>query len=208
MVNNCPNCGIEVKEDFKFCLSCGQDLSAINFAENQSNTFDEPLDNSQRQTNEPLNVNTPTQETIIQNINYQDTHMTGGPKTSNLKLFLVLFAVIIAVIIILVVVFFGLGGGTDSRFVGTWEYTEPTSGLTVGYKFNGDGSLEVTSDFGNFKVGKWRVSGDQLCLEPDGSFDMGMTGLIGEQCTSYSLSADGTQLSINSDGTPLVLTKK
>ena len=208
MVNICPNCGTEVKEDFKFCLGCGQDLTTVNFAENQPNDVETSLDNSQLQAHEPINNNIQSQQQIDQNINYNETDMTRGPRKSNMKLFLVLFAVIIAVIVILVVVFIGLGGGSDGRFIGTWEYTEPTSGMTVGYKFNGDGSLEVTTDFGNFNFGKWRVNGDQLCLEPDGSFDMGMTGFIGEQCTSYSFLNNGTQLSINSEGTPLVLTKK
>ena len=110
---------------------------------------------------------------------------------------------------IVVVVFLLMGGGSDSRFVGTWEYTtEEFGGMSMGYKFNGDGSLEITSSFGNFKFGSWSVKGNQLCFEADENLPYGTEGLIGEQCSNYSFSSDGRQLTLTYNGSSIILTKK
>ena len=37
--------------------------------------------------------------------------------------------------------------------------------MTFSYKSNGDGSLDVISGSYSDKIGKWSVSGDELCFE-------------------------------------------
>jgi hypothetical protein len=205
MVNKCPSCGEEIKKNFKFCLNCGYKLTA----DEQTTTKVESITSSAGPTPKETTTSVPSPQKPIPQQAYEPSY-TGSqtqPKKSNMKIIGIL-GIIIAIIVIIVILFLLIGGGSDSRFVGTWEYSEPTTGMTFGYVFNGDGSLEVTSDYGSFKVGKWRVSGNQLCFEADESFSTVTTGLFEEQCINYSFSSDGRQLTITSSGVPMTFTKK
>jgi len=184
MPKYCPSCGGEVKEGFKFCLSCGVQL--------QTDTITQPQQ--------------PTQPPVAQqqtNISQQIVPMQ--PKKTNMKLIGGIIAIIVVIVVIALVLFLFVGGGdSDSRFVGTWSYYEPTSGMSVIYKFNGDGSLEAGTDMGTMKVGNWRVSGDQLCIE----MTVSSFGSIGEQCGPFSFSADGNQLTLTSAGQSITFAKQ
>lgn len=205
MVDKCPSCGEEIKKDFKFCLSCGYKLTA----DEQTATKPETTTSSAEPIPKETTTSVPPPQEPVSQQSYEPSYSDSQtpPKKSNMKI-IGLLGIIIAIIVIVVIVFMLMGGGSDSRFVGTWEYSEPTTGMTIGYVFNGDGSLEVTSDFGNFKVGNWRVSGNQICLEADESLPTGTDGLFGEQCVNYEFSSDGRQLTMTYSGSSMTFTKK
>jgi len=171
MAKECPSCKAEVKEGHKFCLGCGAQL----------------------QTDAPAQPQQPTQPPAMRQQTYTQPQPVAPmqPKKTNMKLIGGIIAIIVIVVVVALVAFMFIGGGSDSRFVGTWAYEEPTLGMSIVYKFNGDGSLEAGSDLGTIRIGTWSVSGNQLCM----NIDVASYG-SGEQCGSYSFSTDGSELTL------------
>jgi hypothetical protein len=187
MVKNCPSCGAELKEEYKFCLSCGVPLQQD--AGTQQQPPAQPSTTQQQSYTQPSQI-APSQ-----------------PRKINMKLIGAIITIIVVVIVIaLVLVFFIGGGGSDSRFVGTWAYEEPTYGMNVIYKFNSDGSLEAGMDMETMKVGNWRVSGNNLCFEITVASFLEID--MGEQCGPFSFSSDGSQLTLTSGGQSITFTKQ
>jgi len=193
MSKYCPKCGAEVTEGVKFCGSCGAKF------EGEPWTIPEPMPAA------PIPP-PPQQPQYVQPPPQPQGYATMPPKKSNAKLIGALIAVIVAVIIIAVVVFLFLGGA-DSRFVGTWEYEDPDTGMTFSYKFNGDGSLDVISGSDSLEIGKWSVSGDELCFELSQD-NLWASSEQTNQCVKYSFSDGGTKLTLTSDISSTTLTKK
>jgi len=138
MPKNCSSCGAEVKEGFKFCLSCGAQLQA-----------------------EAAQLPPAAPVPPPQNISQTQTYAPMQPKKTNMKLIGILIAVIAAVVIVALVVFLFIGGGaTDSRFVGEWE--QFSDYISVTWDFKSGGSLEIM----DIEAGTWSVSGDKLCVNP------------------------------------------
>ena len=187
MKNKCPNCETEVKEGFKFCLSCGAPL--------QSNV---PVDtqNFESQVATPPTQQQPTQPSPKeQTYGQTQTHAPMQPKKTNMKLIGGIITIIVVIIVVALVVFLFIGGGgIDSNLVGTWE-TEEFGGLV--YKFNSDGSLEMGIENMTQEMGTWSVSSGQLCMTIFGQV---------ETCGSYSL--DGNKLTMTFQGQTMTFYKK
>ena len=120
-----------------------------------------------------------------------------------MKIMGAIIAIIVIIVVVALVVFMFMGGGSNSRFVGTWAYDDPFSGMLV-YKFNGDGSLEFGTDLGTMEIGTWRVSGNQLCM----TITAESYGSTGEQCGSYSFSSDGSEMTLTMKGQSMTFTKQ
>ena len=185
MTNKCPNCKAEVKEGYKFCLSCGAPLQTVGAADTQN--FESQVAPPSSQPQQPTPPPPPSGQTYGQT----QTYAPMQPKKTNMKLIGSIIAIIVIIVVVALVVFLFIGGGgIDSNLVGSWEYTEPTSGMSIVYIFNSDGSLEMGIDNITQQIGTWRVNGGQLCIESIGQEQ--------EQCVSYSLSSDGSQLTFHS----------
>ena len=191
MTTNCPSCGAVVKEEFKFCLSCGTPLKSGGAVDTQN--FESQVAPQPSQPQQPIQPPPPSGQTYGQT----QTYAPMQPKKSNMKLIGGIIAIIVVIVVVALVVFLLLGGGgIDSNLVGTWEYTEPTSGMSIVYIFNSDGSLEMGMDNMTQEIGTWRVSGGQLCMESLGQ----------ETCGSYSI--DGNQLTLSFQGQTMTFYKK
>jgi hypothetical protein len=179
---NCPKCGAEVKEGFKFCLGCG---AQIQTGTSQVPPVTKPAPQTQQTTPPPAQQ--PSQQ----------MYAAVPPKKSNTKLIIGVVAAIIAIVVVVIVVVLFIGGGTvgDSALVGTWSYEDPTMG-SFAYTFNSDNSVDITMGEATMEVGTWSTNGDQLCV----SFME-----MGEQCSTYSIS--GNQLTWSYMGDTLTLTK-
>lgn len=202
MPKYCPSCGADVKEGFKFCLSCGAQLQSDVTA--GPSTFEEQA--AQTSPTGAVAPVPPPQQPMAQ----QSTGQTQGytpmmqPRRSNKNLIIALIAVVAVVIIIAVVVFIFLGGGSDSRFVGTWNVSSGDSSIPIGatWTFEGNGDLKMAYMDQNIKIGTWSVQGDTICLES--------TYFSGKQCVSYTLSNGGDTLTLHDPsgyGKDLVLTR-
>lgn len=207
MSSNCPSCGAEVKEGFKFCLSCGAQLEATGITATNDPVDSKNFEDQVAQQNAPAEAGTtmsqpeqPTSQPSMPQQSYGQTqpHAPMAPKKTNIKLIGGLIGVIVAIIVVVLIVFMFMGGGSDSRFVGSWEYEEPTSGMAIVYNFNEDGSFEARMDSTPVGTGTWNVNGGQLCMEILGQ----------QQCGTYSFSSDGTQLTVTSEGQSITFTKK
>lgn len=204
MSSNCPSCGAEVKEGFKFCLSCGAQLEATGSTATNDPVDSQTFEDQVAQQNAPAEAGTtmsqpepPTSQPSMPQQSYGQTqpHAPMAPKKTNIKLIGGLIGVIVAIIVVVLIVFMFMGGGSDSRFVGSWEYEE--AGMSMVYKFNGDGSFEFGIGSSTEPTGTWSVSGDQLCFEALGQ----------QQCGAYSFSSDGTELTLTMQGQSITLTK-
>jgi hypothetical protein len=122
-----------------------------------------------------------------------------------MKLIGAIIAIIIVIAVVVVVVFLFMGGASrPGELVGTWTYSEPTSGMTVVYKFNGDGTLEAGTSGYTMKVGTWHTSGNQICFEASDDVPFGTSGLE-DQCVDYVI--DGNELIMTYLGSSITLTK-
>ena len=182
---NCPNCGAEVKEGFKFCLGCGAQI--------QAGTAQAPPATQPQQTTPP-----PAQQPP------QQMYATVPPKKSNTKLIIGVVVAIIAIVVVVlaVVLFMGGGLGGDSDLVGTWQYTDESTGspVTAVYVFNSDGTFEAGMVGYTMPMGTWTADGSQFCLTLD------VFGQEQEQCFSYSINGNEMTWSQSGIGT-IVLTK-
>jgi len=106
MPKYCPSCGTEVKEGFKFCLSCGAQLQA-QVTQTPPPPAAAPAPPPQQPTPPPIMP--------------QQSYTPIQPKKTNTKLIVGIIVAIVAVVVVLLVVFLFLGGGSSSAdLVGTW----------------------------------------------------------------------------------------
>ncbi|MCK4364818.1 MAG: zinc ribbon domain-containing protein [Thermoplasmatales archaeon] len=185
MVKYCPNCGVEVKEGFKFCLGCGAQLQT---------------DAAAQPAQAPAAPPVQPQQPIPPPVAPQQGYAPMPPQKSNMKLIGAIIAIVVIVVVValVLVLFMGEGiSGSDSRFVGEWEQSnEYMSGIT--WSFKSGGSFESMG----IEVGTWRVNGNQVCITPSHG------GSGAEVCYDYTFSPDGNTLTLSFSGVETELTKK
>jgi hypothetical protein len=175
MASYCTKCRAPLKGDERFCIKCGAKIE------------DKAI---------------PTQSPAPQQASTAPSHVPPTAKRSKTGLIIGIVAIVVAIVIILLVVFFVLGGGRDSRLIGTWEY-EVYMGYSIEYIFNDDGSFEFGGLGQTMKVGIWNTNENQLCLEVTNPLN-GMDLTTG--CINYSIV--GNKLTLSEEGYDIITLTK
>jgi len=175
MVKYCPGCGTKLKPGDIFCTSCGAKTEAESTVESKG----------------WAGATVPTSQTPIS----QQTYHPMQPKKSKMKLIMAIIAIIVVIIVIAAVLFIVLGGGSDSRFVGTWTVesivgdgvSQPASGTIT---FSSDGKYVASGG-----TGTWEIKNSKLYMnspeEQNTLNDVGYT---------YEFSNSNSQLTLSFSG--------
>ena len=198
MVNKCPNCGEEIKKDFKFCLSCGHKLTADEQAISKTEAATSPVEPTPKEPTTPV---PPPQQPVSQ---HTQIYLSSGQKFP-IKIIGLLIGIIIIVVVVVVILM--MLGGASGPLVGEWETTQ--SGFTMGVKLNGDYSLEMSYGGSPYiRVGSWEEKGSQLCMTISGDIG-GMELPGGSECYAFEISEDGRTMTWSASGyTAMTWTKK
>lgn len=165
MVKYCPNCGVEVKEGFRFCLGCGAQL--------QADAAAQPA-----QISPPVTPPIQQQQPMPPTVAPQQGYAPISPQKSNMKLIGILIAVVVIVVVFLIVLLFarGLGGGSADDFVGTWSVSSMEIDTGAEWTFSNDGALAMTYDYGYgdpYSVtNTWRLENNMLYLGDTSGLDI------------------------------------
>jgi hypothetical protein len=174
MVKYCPGCGTKLKPGDIFCTSCGAKTDAESTVESKG----------------WAGATVPTSQTPISQQIYP-----MQPKKSKMKLIMAIIAIIVIIIVIAAVLFIVLGGGSDSRFVGTWTVesmvADGESQYTGGnITFSSDGKYVATG-----ATGTWEIKNSKLYMrssdEQNPLNDVGYT---------YEFSNSNSQLTLSFSG--------
>jgi len=139
MAKFCPNCGFEIKSEYKFCLNCGIKIESDNYVVPQTSTEETVY---------------PTQ---IKNQQLQ--------QKKNMKLIFIIIAIILVVVLI-IIIFSLLRGSHDSRFVGTWTIQSGGGSTFAGtITFESNGVLKTGYQGIQIPIGKWSIDGNKICFE-------------------------------------------
>lgn len=139
MAKFCPNCGSEIKSEYKFCLKCGIKIGSENHIMPQT---------SVEETAHPSNPK------------YQQFQ-----QKKNMKLIIIIIAIILVVVFI-IIIFSLLGGSHDSRFVGTWTIQSGSGSTFTGtITFESNGNLKTSYQGIQIFIGKWSLDGNKICFE-------------------------------------------
>jgi hypothetical protein len=213
MVKSCPICGAEIKEDYKFCLSCGYNLQTAEPSIDKTAEMETPKTEPAPAPTQPVSTAPPPppppppqpqQPPPQQTYQPPQTYEPTGKKSSPMKIIGILIAIIVIVVVVVIVLM--MIGGAGGPLVGEWQ--ADTFGYTYGMKLNGDHSLEMSyagSPYVN--VGEWEEKSGQICL----TMLSGYTGSggLGSMCYDYELSQDGRTMTWSLSGmTAMTFTKK
>ena len=192
MPNNCPSCGAKVKEEFKFCLSCGAPLQTGGAVDTQN--FESQVVPPPSQPQQSTPPSPPTGQAYGQT----QTYAPMQPKKSSSKLIGGIIGIIIVVVVIAVVLFMVMGGGTDSRFVATWQIEGGDIDFGTTMVLQGNGDWEIGFGGSSMKIGTWNIQGSDLCFTvtnwlPGMDQSQGAT-----QCYQYEFTNNGNALYLTS----------
>ena len=172
MAKFCPNCGTEVKEGFKFCLSCGAQMQAKGKGSKAANDTVDPKSFEEQAAAQPgaAPAVQPQQQPMPPPAMPQQgyggqtqTYAPMQPKKSNAKLIGGIIGIVVAVVVILVVVILltggnlGFLGGSSGDLVGTWNIEsvvmDGESQTSSGYlTLDSDGTYVASGDSGTWEV--------------------------------------------------------
>lgn len=139
MAKFCPNCGSEIKSEYKFCLNCGIKIESESHIEPQS---------SIEETSHPSQLK------------YQQLQ-----QKKNMNLIIIIIAIILVVVLI-IIIYSLLGGSHDSRFVGTWTIQSGGGSTFTGtITFESNGVLKTGYQGIQIPIGKWNMDENNICFE-------------------------------------------
>lgn len=204
MVKFCKMCGTPLQEGVKFCPKCGATIGQA--------AFQQPPVQPQQPMYQPQ-TNTYQQPMAPQQPYYGQTQSyVPMPKKSNKKIFAAIIAVIIIVVLIIAIFFvFVIGNNKndssdESKIIGTWEidsiyemsdlYGKKDMPIPSGFKmiFKSNGDLTISPVGSPTLEGTWELKNGKLCIM---SKDYGAPA----NCSDYSLSPDGSSLTITTPST-------
>jgi len=162
MAKYCKNCGAELEEGMKFCTGCGAQIE---------------------QTPQSASTTPPS----AQPTTLPPVAPTYPPaKKSKTGLIVGIVAIVVAIVIILLVVFFvfggGIGGISESSFIGTWN-VDMMGYTTYEWTFYSNGSMSMLYDWGDFGDSSitwatWHIENNKFYMgtltDVDVPFDAGM----------------------------------
>jgi len=194
----CPKCKLENNDESKFCLNCGTQLGENSYQSTQTQAQTNSIDMQQGNNQATAPASPPP-------LSPQGYNQPMQSKSSNNKLIFAIIAIIVIVVVAAVVLLISGGlGGTDSRFVGTWE--QDAGYMSIDWVFKSDGKLTIM----NMEIAEWSVNGDKLCIKADDAWVQSMpSGSDTETCYNYAFSDSGNTLTLSASGvSTTTLTKK
>jgi len=193
MVKYCTKCGNEIPDGTDFCIKCGSGI----------------IDNPAASVETQSSIN--SQKSDIPHQPYQSQTFSPSPaitKRKSNKKIIVIAVVIVVIIFSIIGVLLLLGVFQDekskfieSKFIGEWTITDPTSGNAQGiFTFYDDGTFETSSG----STGNFKIDNGNICFIPEEDNVASNTSL----CYDCKFSNDDKEITLKQNGTVIIILKK